>query len=283
MDRWKTKFLCILIIALCVSCTGAERGLILPTPTDPVTTAQSAGIDRQIEESLQAVRKQITQIKDPALQTQTEQKIQPLINAVLQEVEFERKNGTTSTNSAGEQVFVGESATKFDYMLKNLELQAEGMVKWAGFTGRSPEERKGTEKLVTDITGSAVTYTGYRPFAYNLLQMVEWYQSAGVIYEVDIETSQIVHFSPESDTMPVQGISGLIDRADYKVKSEALIHQLVPNINLEELSLRDETADSTTFHWEDRRAARLLSSDFPFIEVVWKSDGSVYSFTNTIL
>ena len=258
-------------------------GSIPPTPTDPATTAQSAGIDRQIEESLQAVRKQISQIEDPGLQTQTEQKIQPLIDAALQEIEYERKNGATSTNSAGKQVFVDESAAKFDNMLKNLEVQAEGMVKWAGFTGRLPEERNGAEKLVKEITGTPVTYIGYRPFAYNLLQMVEWYQSNGVIYEVDVETSQIVHFAPESDTIPAQSVGGLIDRADYKIKSEALIHQLAPNINLEELSLRDETTDSPAFHWEDRRAAPLLSGDFRFVEVVWRSDGLVYSFTNTIL
>ncbi len=282
MDKWKTKFLCILIIALCVSCTGAERGSILPTPTDPPTTVESAGIDGQIEETLQAVRRQVIEIKDPILKTETEQKIQPLIDATLQEVEYERKNGATSTNSAGEQVFVGESAEKFDSMLKNLKLQAEGMVKWAGFTGRSTEERKGAEMLVTEITGSAVTYIGYRPFAYNLLQMVEWYQSAGVIYEVDIETGRIVHFSPESDTLPAQGVTVLMDRADYKIKSEALIHQLAPDIDLEKLSLRDEAADSPYFHWEDLQAARLLSGDFPFVEVVWKFDGLVYSFTNTI-
>jgi hypothetical protein len=63
--------------------------------------------------------------------------------------------------------------------------------------------------------------------------MVEWYQSNGVIYEVDVETSQTVHFAPESDTIPAQSVGGLIDRADYKIKSEVLIHQLAPNVNLD--------------------------------------------------
>jgi hypothetical protein len=282
MNRQKTHLFCLLIVTLCVSCTGTRQSSILPTQISSQATDQSAGIDRQIEETLQTVREQMSTINDPVLQTQTEEKLQPLIDMSLQEIEFERANGTTSTNSAGEQIFVGASVTKFDYVLRNLEYQAEAMVKWAGFRGRSFEERQDAARLVTSFVGNSVSYAGYRPFAYDPLRIVEWYQSDGIIYEVDIEADQIVHFAPENDALPAQSGSGLSNRADYKAKSEEIIHQLAPDIDLERLTLRTETADSPYFHWEDRQAAPLLSGDLPFVEVVWRSDDTAYSFTNTI-
>ena len=137
-------------------------------------------------------------------------------------------------------------------------------------------------QTIKSLTGTSdISYVSTGRFIYNPKIIVERYKAGDYLYEVSVDTKQVLHFEPILDNNFSNFPSYKMDREIYKVKALELIKKFDPNSNLDQLSSKP-MFDDGYFRWEDITKSKFPNGQYPSIQVVFAPDGRIFSYTNTI-
>ncbi len=202
--------------------------------------------------------------------------------------QYELDNGCVQKNSEGEFIYCGQSQERINSLERQLadEIEKSHHPDATRLSAVTTLVRELQNDPALQLTFQTRTRSSY---AEGPSQIETYRDSKGVVYEIDLYSTQIVQFGPgpNSDIVyhatPKLSMEQLRQRAeDFASKYVSNFTQIRATFNLTETTKADQSLTVSFFRWEAKEIP-VGDQQKPFVQVGLSPAGDIVSFTNTTL